>query len=355
MNRSEVPANFFSQSVVHLGTEQLHVVHEFIQRLEAVLERTARKCASPGAFIAYDFHLTSQAPRLIEINTNAGGAFLCLEQLTPDKRAATTKKFVDMLRAEWSCARPSLPLQTVAIVDETPLEQFLYPEFLLIQRAIEAQGLRAFICAPTDLVFRDGALFLNDERIDLLYNRLTDFYFRDPLHAHLLAATREGHTLITPAPAHHALYAHKENLVRLSDPAALKKLGASDAELELLLRVIPRTHLVTRENADSLWSQRKHYFFKPVEGFGSRGAYRGDKLTRGVWADILNGDYVAQEYVPPPTCLVNGEALKYDLRVFTYKAEILLLAARLYQGQTTNFRTPGGGFAPVVIEGNSAE
>jgi hypothetical protein len=27
--------------------------------------------------------------------------------------------------------------------------------------------------------------------------------------------------------------------------------------------------------------------------------------------------------------------------------QVLLTAARLYQGQTTNFRTPGGGFAPV--------
>jgi len=26
---------------------------------------------------------------------------------------------------------------------------------------------------------------------------------------------------------------------------------------------------------------------------------------------------------------------------------VLLYAARMYQGQTTNFRTPGGGFAPV--------
>jgi hypothetical protein len=25
-----------------------------------------------------------------------------------------------------------------------------------------------------------------------------------------------------------------------------------------------------------------------------------------------------------------------------------LIAARLWQGQTTNFRTPGGGFAPVL-------
>jgi hypothetical protein len=27
---------------------------------------------------------------------------------------------------------------------------------------------------------------------------------------------------------------------------------------------------------------------------------------------------------------------------------VLLCAARRYQGQTTNFRTPGGGFAPVL-------
>ena len=30
-----------------------------------------------------------------------------------------------------------------------------------------------------------------------------------------------------------------------------------------------------------------------------------------------------------------------------YDAAVQWVAARLYQGQTTNFRTPGGGFAPV--------
>jgi len=38
---------------------------------------------------------------------------------------------------------------------------------------------------------------------------------------------------------------------------------------------------------------------------------------------------------------------KMDVRLYTYGGRILLAAARLYQGQTTNFRTPGGGFAPV--------
>lgn len=37
-----------------------------------------------------------------------------------------------------------------------------------------------------------------------------------------------------------------------------------------------------------------------------------------------------------------------DLRNYVYDGEVQLLVARLYQGQTTNFRTQGGGFAPVL-------
>jgi hypothetical protein len=35
------------------------------------------------------------------------------------------------------------------------------------------------------------------------------------------------------------------------------------------------------------------------------------------------------------------------MRCFVYRGSVQLISARLYQGQTTNFRTPGGGFAPV--------
>lgn len=43
-----------------------------------------------------------------------------------------------------------------------------------------------------------------------------------------------------------------------------------------------------------------------------------------------------------------GESmLKYDIRNYVYDGRVQSMAARLYSGQTTNFRTPGGGFAPV--------
>jgi hypothetical protein len=43
------------------------------------------------------------------------------------------------------------------------------------------------------------------------------------------------------------------------------------------------------------------------------------------------------------------QLLKYDVRCYVYDGNIQLIAARLYQGQTANFRTPGGGFALVRV------
>ncbi len=123
------------------------------------------------------------------------------------------------------------------------------------------------------------------------------------------------------------------------------------ATQEILLAGIPRTVAVTAAQGEQFWSTRKNWFFKPAAGFGSRATYRGDKLTKRVFEEILQGGYIAQAIVPPSTQTLQVEGvaqdMKLDVRCYTYAARIQLVAARLYQGQTTNFRTPGGGFAPV--------
>jgi hypothetical protein len=90
-----------------------------------------------------------------------------------------------------------------------------------------------------------------------------------------------------------------------------------------------------------------------MAGHGSKAVYRGDKVTKTVWADISRGGYVAQAFAAPDERVVTidgaPEARKVDVRLYTYDGQVLLSAARLYQGQTTNFRTPGGGFAPVLV------
>ena len=311
-----------------------------------------------GVFFGYDFHLSPAGPRLIEINTNAGGALLNALRLTarPDggqsAETVSNSVFLEMFRQEWRLVRGDRPLSCVAIVDEAPQSQYLYPEFLLFQSLFSAAGIAALIADPRDLQWENGGLFCRGQRIDLVYNRLTDFALAAPQHAALRAAYLDNAVVLTPHPRVHALFADKRNLVKLSDPDWLVRAGVDPALCTILREGVPRTQAVTPENAMELWRHRRAYFFKPATGYGSKGAYRGDKMTRGVFDQVSQGGFVAQELVTPPERLVriNGveQKFKFDLRLFVYGGQVQLVVARLYQGQTTNFRTPGGGFARVT-------
>jgi hypothetical protein len=313
-----------------------------------------------GVFLGYDFHLDSAGAHLIEINTNAGGAFLN-DLLLRSQRAAVLpgtavaldnleQAFLGMFREEWRVARGDAPLQAIVIVDENPQAQYLYPEFLLAQRMFERAGIAAQIADPTELEARPDGLYCRERKVDLVYNRLTDFALER--HVVLKQACLNGSAVVTPDPGHHARYADKRNLAALSDTEFLRGLGAEEGGIVALKAGIPETRLVREQDAGQWWAQRRLWFFKPHAGYGSKGAYRGDKLTRRVFDEILQGGYVAQKLIPPGervVCPEGGEpvALKSDVRCYVYNGQVQLLAARLYQGQATNFRTAGGGFAQV--------
>ncbi len=314
-----------------------------------------RDCAARGVFMGYDFHLTADGPQLIEINTNAGGGLLNAYLLAAHGRAdagqAIREEFVAMFREEWRLERGDAPLRRIAIVDEQPAGQFLAPEFELFRELFAAHGIAAPIADPHELTWDGQALRHAGEVVDLVYNRLTDFALDATGSAALRAAWEAGAVVLTPHPRAHALYADKRNLMLLSDDAALAALGVDDATRRTLLAGIPRTVAVDPQKADEFWAGRKQWFFKPPAGFGSRAAYRGDKLTKRVFDEVLHGGYIAQQIAPPSEHVVklaDGETtMKADVRCYVYAGRIQLVAARLYQGQTTNFRTLGGGFAPV--------
>lgn len=319
-----------------------------------------------GVFFGYDFHVEPGGIGLIEINTNAGGAMLnavlaraqraCCREVEdmlpqPGSIAQFEESVVGMFRAEWQHAGRTRPLRSIAIVDEAPAQQYLYPEFLLFQQLFERHGIHALIADPSQLQWRDGALWHGDAEIDMVYNRLTDFMLDAPSSTALRHAYLANAVVLTPNPYAHVLYADKRNLALLTDPARLQALGVPQETRDILLAGIPRTEVVTPDNADRLWTGRRHLFFKPMAGFGGRAAYRGDKLTKRVWQEILSADYVAQAVIAPGERVIDHadveQVLKFDLRNYVYEGTVQWTAARLYQGQTTNFRTPGGGFAPV--------
>ncbi len=359
-------AHLFSNVLVTISKAELSQMQAVIDAVEAVVnspkwtEALSLKVENDGealgVFYGYDFHLNEHGAHLIEINTNAGGAFLnavLLKSQAAEEANDLAHQFVEMFKNEWQLERALTELKCIAIVDEQPQQQYLYPEFILAQQMFEQVGIRALIADPQEFKTKADGLYLNDQKIDLVYNRLTDFSLAS--YPTLLNAYQDKKVVVTPHPAAYSRYADKRNLAKLTDGNFLHSLGVSDEVIRVILQGIPQTRVVVKEDAEQWWSSRKQWFFKPNTGYGAKGAYRGEKITKRVFEELLIGDYVAQKLAPPGECLaqVNGErvSLKYDVRCYVYKGEIQLIAARLYQGQTTNFRTEGGGFGIVHVAG----
>ncbi len=357
----------FSDSALFITNAQLQQMHAVVAAVERVVKRPGwmmagtAKSAAQSVFFGYDFHLSPQGVQLIEINTNAGGGFLVALLLNsqrnvdlPGKLAAVEnleQVFLDMFRNEWRLERGDAALRTIAIIDEQPETQYLYPEFLLAKAMFDRAGITAYIVAPEQLQGDADGVYLGKQRIDLVYNRLTDFTLQR--YPALQQAYIHGSVVLTPHPHAHVKYADKRNLVRLTDVPGLQLLGIDEMDIDVLLAGIPHTIAVHPDMEANLWAERKQWFFKPTHGYAGRGAYRGANLTRRVFGEIMQSDYVAQKLVAPSeraVCMEEVEStLKVDVRCYVYNGQVQLVAARLYQGQTTNFRTPGGGFSLVSV------
>lgn len=371
--------NLFADTAVFISQAEVQSIRAQISAIEAVcllpqyremilhrqnaLKRYSQ-ASGYGVLMGYDFHLTPQGPRLIEVNTNAGGAFIMqlllskvIRSVSPcaseslDSPADVEQRLVSMLLDEWrQCGRSGQP-ETIAIVDTSPQSQYLYPDMRLAQLLFERNGLHAIIVEPTDLRIRNGKLLCGEQQIDFVYNRTTDFSLTDPESRVLEDALINDIAVISPGPVQHAFYADKQNPLIWKNSLLLNQWSVNKDHIDVLA-CLPDTELVSSDNAGEFWSRRKKLFFKPNDGFGSRAVYRGNKVTRKVWGSIESGGYVAQTLVPPSTRYVEVSGsdmqMKFDVRIYTYRGRWLLGGARVYQGQTTNFRTPGGGFAPLV-------
>ena len=359
-------AHLFADTVLFLNQATIIEQQNLIAAIESVIQlpsyqqlilKNAPDTAqvmtkTSGVFLGYDFHLTPTGSQLIEINTNAGGALLNAVLLGLDNRGLRQEieqKILAMFESEWQKQRGTQLLKTIAIIDEKPEQQGLFVEFLLFKRLFERHGFNTIICDAKALNYENNALRFNQTKIDFVYNRLTDFYLEQSEYQALFEAYINHAIVLSPNPKAHALYADKKNLVMLTDETILNSLGVKPEIIKILIQGIAKTISVNMDDAELLWSKRKQLFFKPRKGYGSKAVYRGDKLTKRVFSEILAGDYVAQILVPPSECQYQDSVLKVDVRQYAYQADILLTCGRLYQGQTTNFRTEGGGFAKVEI------
>lgn len=317
-----------------------------------------------GVFNSYDFHITADGPRLIEINSNAAGAVLsflaqqqaidCCIEFGSYRPAGeflfSEQKIVDMFRSEYARVNAHEPLRTIAIVDENPTRQYFYAEFIALQSILQKHDIEVVIGDTSALKIQQNKVFLDDKLIQLIYNRSTDFYFKNEPSANLKEIFLRHLAAMSPNPIVHALYASKQNLAQFYSGELVKISGMNDEQLMLMQTFVPETQFVTPANAAKLWDSRRDWFFKPSDGYAGKGAYKGEKITRKVFDEIQKGHYLAQRFVAPDERKITPEiTMKYDIRAYTYAGKILGLVARYYRGQTTNFRTERGGLASVFI------
>ena len=136
----------------------------------------------------------ADGPKLIEVNTNAGGAFLnallakAQRACCAEVEAALTRSggndfdsaVLRMFQNEWTLQRKTGAPRRIAIVDDRPEKQYLYPEFLLAQRFFQKHGIEAVIADAGQLRYEQGRLLFDGRPIDLVYNRLVDFSLDAP-------------------------------------------------------------------------------------------------------------------------------------------------------------------------------
>ncbi|MBF0628017.1 MAG: hypothetical protein HQL91_07335 [Magnetococcales bacterium] len=358
--------------------------HETVRtmlRLARALRRLALRLARPwpdtpetaefdpgheAVMMGYDFHLTPQGPRLIEVNTNAGGSLMAHCAQNPgfpvgpdfppasfDPEESHQKRLLDTFWNEMALftGDPLTRPRRMAILDDRPGEQFLYPEMVACATLLTQAGTPCVIVDPSELEMNESGVFHQGERVEMIYNRHCDFYLETPPLAGLKAAWLNRQICLTPNPRAYGLLADKRHLVTWSDPVALRNLGCPPDEADFIASLVPETRFLHQVDGETIWKERNRWVFKPCQGFGGRGVLIGDKISRSRFDSLDKSATLIQRHIPPAMIPMDdqGTTLKSDIRLFVYRDQLLGVAARGYRGQVTNFREPGNGFLPVRI------
>jgi len=318
----------------------------YVEKMESLLPETAKVSPdTPGILMGFDFHLTEEGPKLIEINNNAGGLYIeeghCwLPQPSIDQMPGSIEeRLVGMFPKHW---------KSIAIVDEAIEKQFMYPEMQAYGRLLESDGRATFLVSPEELRLKDDGLYIASVRIDAIYNRHTDFYLESSEMQYIKQAYVTAQIQVNPHPRSYALLGDKS---RMSDwwHEGLLESVISKEELAVIRAIVPETHLMDEYDLEAAWRERKQWVFKPSARHGGKGVLLGKSMSRSRFEALEPHETVMQQFVPASRVEIDGNSFKFDVRLYTQGERLIALAGRAWNGQVTNFRTEGSGWVSLKI------
>jgi len=317
----------------------------YLAALADVLPKTAHiATAWPSVLMGYDFHLTADGPKLIEINNNAGGLYIGQDRWMPQPDIAELpgdleQRLVEMFHSDW---------KNIAIVDEDVTGQFMYPEMQAYAELFRRDGRQVFVVSPEALRAADDGLEFDGVRIDAIYNRHTDFYLERDDVAHIRRAYELGQVAINPHPRSYALIGDKSRMVDWWRSGLLESCIDQDA-IAQIRAVTPATHQLSEMDSEQAWAERKQWVFKPSARHGGKGVLLGKSMSRKRFDGLDVAETIMQQLVPASMIEVEGQEMKFDVRLYMHGESLIALAGRAWRGQVTNFRQPGSGWVALQI------
>jgi hypothetical protein len=367
MNHSKYPISPYPAKLPRNDLRQMvrvaRLLHKLSQNIayQALVEKMLPTAAqlNPGhdsVMMCYDFHLDPSGPKLIEVNTNAGGIWYACLSYNPDATvfpeplgSKLLHTFINefALFSKNSNTRPGL----IVILDEHPQEQSLYSEMQVFATLFRQAGIDVMIADPEACIAKNGGLFIDDKRIDMIYNRHCDFYLKTSAMKKINEAWLNGRVCLSPNPRTYGLLADKQRMILWSDSALLSGLGLTGREITILAETVPETRLLESLSAQEAWGTRKKWVFKPDTGYACRGVYVGAKLTKVKFAELNPRNTLIQQRILPSISQGGDNTMfKTDYRLFAYQDRMLCVTARIYQGQVTNLRTKWVGvWKPLML------
>ncbi len=264
--------HLFSSSPVFLARAQLEHMQTVITAIEHVIasapfRASARAFAPPdrardfgprGVFLGYDFHVgrtrtrtdrdQHQCRRRAPQHRARGGPAGVLRRRRGDARCRVDPGHARRRVPRHVPRRMAAPTRRRAARNDRdrrrrrPRASTSIPSSCSSRSSSAARGFQALIADPRALRHVRGALYASGERIDLVYNRLTDFDLRRSRDAPRCAArTTAGDVVVTPNP--HTTRATPTSVISrcFSDGERLRDWGIPAETIAMLAAGVPRT------------------------------------------------------------------------------------------------------------------
>lgn len=211
--------------------------------------------------------------------------------------------WIDVLLADYRRFAGAGEAQSPRIVIADFTGEGIESEFTEFVRRMDARGLRARIADPRELTYRGNALYLRDEKVDIVYRRATTArvmaHYREVQD--FIRAYREGAVCVIGGFTSQVI--HNKMIFKILHDEANADLF-TDTERRFIQTHVPHTEVLTGENMHRYIDESDCWILKPFDQYGAHGIHMGRDMDAAAWRQAVTESAASGGYLVQAACRV---------------------------------------------------